>query len=85
MAIRVDGRRCKARRDQDHIKAVQDKDRKAWFADSRFSSARDHRVLVGPRDRVRHTKADQANNVEARIQQALQGQVDIRRAQEWGV
>jgi len=74
-------------RDHGLIKAVQDRDRKAWCADSQFSSAQDHQVLAagGLRDRARHIRAGPANSVEDHTQQVLQDLADIRRVQEWAV
>jgi len=60
--------------------------RKAWFADSRFSSGQgqaDREAPVVLQDRVHRIKAGPANSVVVRTQQALRGRVVIRLAQEW--
>ena len=64
----------------------RDSVRKAWFAGSQFFNGLAHLDREAPadlRDRVHHIKADRANSVAVRIQQALRVQVDIRRAPEW--
>ena len=57
--------------------------RKAWFADSRFSSGHVRPAPEALRDRVRHIKADRASSAVVRTQQALRGPVVIRPAPEW--
>jgi hypothetical protein len=64
----------------------QDSVRRAWFADSQFSSGPDLAGLEAPevlRDRVHRIKAGPANSVAVRIQPALRVRVAIRRAPAW--
>ena len=68
------------------LKAVRDSVRKAWFADSQFSSGLvqvDREAPAVLRDRVHRIKADRANSAVVRIQQAHRVRVAIRHAQEW--
>jgi len=64
----------------------QDNVRKAWFADSQFFNGLvqvDREAPVVLQDRVRHIKADPANSVEVRIQQAHRVRAAIRHAPGW--
>ena len=65
---------------------VRDSVRKAWFADSQFSSGLVHLDREAPavlRDRVHRIKVDPANSVAVHIQQAHRVRVAIRHAQGW--
>jgi hypothetical protein len=67
-------------RDRDKDKAIA---RKAWFADSQYSSAPGLLVRAGPQDRVRLTVVGgRVNSVAARIPPALRVQA-FRHAREW--
>jgi len=61
---------------------AKDSVRRAWFADSQFSSAPGLRVRADLRDRDRHTADGRANSAAVRIPPALRAR-DSRRVQEW--
>ena len=81
----MEDRPCRVLRDQGLFKAARDRDRKAWFADSQFSSVRGHLARVGRALPVsdRLTKIVPANSAVVHIQPAHRVPADIRRVPAW--